>query len=329
MNEPIRMRETDQLPVELRDAFGTLGRDAPSVETVLRVQRALEALPAVTPAAAAVGTLGMSKLLVMVTLIAGAATSAMMLKGRLGATLFPRAPEGALRHTAEQTSATNPTPAPEPVVPPPASAENSLDPVSTQAAAPTDDRGSMATAAPEPRAARATGEAQRNAPRARARAVAGAKTPSAALSAQWAQSLVPSQPSTAQRAGAERGTASGQAVARPAERARSDEAKSDASSRARVASEPSPALPSLAVAQANEAQKLAQCKRLAAHDPADALRQLEALAREAPHGVFVEERELLEIRLHERLGQPAIAAELTQRFLARHPNSVYRRALSP
>jgi hypothetical protein len=81
--------------------------------------------------------------------------------------------------------------------------------------------------------------------------------------------------------------------------------------------------------QASEAQKLAQCKRLAAHDPEQALRQVKALAREAPHGLFVQERELLEIRLHERLGHRAIAADLTQRFLERHPSSVYRRALSP
>ena len=85
----------------------------------------------------------------------------------------------------------------------------------------------------------------------------------------------------------------------------------------------------VASAQASEAQRLAQCKRLALRDPEQALREVEALAQQLPNGALVQERELLAIRLHERLGHQAIAAKLRQRFLERYPSSVYRRALVP
>jgi outer membrane protein assembly factor BamD (BamD/ComL family) len=79
----------------------------------------------------------------------------------------------------------------------------------------------------------------------------------------------------------------------------------------------------------SEALLLSQAKRLAASDPEAALRRVESLAFHYPEGAFVQERELLEIQLHERLGHQQTAEQLIQRFRARHPASVYRRALAP
>ena len=74
---------------------------------------------------------------------------------------------------------------------------------------------------------------------------------------------------------------------------------------------------------------MAQAKRLAGSDAAEALRKVEALAQRYPHGTFVQERELLAIQLHQRLGHTGLAAELIQRFHERFPHSVYRRTLAP
>ncbi|HEX6243420.1 MAG TPA: hypothetical protein VFZ61_21050 [Polyangiales bacterium] len=313
MKEPIRMRETDQLPAALRDAFGALGRDAPSAETVLRVQRALEALPAVTPAAAAVGGFGASKLLVLVTLIAGAVTTTYVVRSR-------QVPQRAdLAERAVQA-----TPAPESLAPSahgsaartPVQATPALEPQAAEQVAPS--AAPAHAGMPERAPGRVSGSAPARLP---ARASNAGRAPSAELSSEWAQSLVaPAASRPTPAASARPGAVAAVASPQPA-------ASEEQTPTAQQAA-PTPD-PGVAAVQASEAQKLAHCKRLAAHDPAQALLQLEALAREVPHGTFVQERELLEIRLHQRLGHAARAAELTRRFLESHPNSVYRRALAP
>jgi hypothetical protein len=323
---PMRMSETNELPPALRDAFGRLGSEAPSAETVLRVQRALESLPAALPAAAAVGTLGVSKLLVVVTLLGGAATSAVVWKGRYE----ERAASERASSVSVASSAHAAAPSNAPVTVAARSALTAsqrealnLEPAESEAAvsASTPQLAQPAVASgPDVRAGRPErGASARNAPGTK-RSTA-AKPPNAELSAQWARSLIAPSAGASPRAGAVRGSDSNAQA--------ETDAQPSSSSAAQAAATPSQWAPTLAAAQASEAQLLAQCKQLATQNPEQALRQLEALAREVPHGVFVQERELLEIRLHERLGHRETAAALTQQFLQRYPSSVYRRALTP
>ena len=310
MKEPIRMQETEELPAALREAFGALGRDAPSAETVLRVQQTLQALPAASAGAGAAGTLGLGKLLVVVSLVAGAVTTGVVLKQRLAAP-----PSQQPTHEIVQA-------APE-LVPAPSSAGVQTDMLSVAAS-----EASEPAALPAPNARPASERtASPASPRPRPRAHAATAQPSAELSPQWVKGLL--APS---RSGSEVPSASGDHAASSASdpAASTEQARTLSAAAASAHDAQATALSaSVAAAQASEAQRLAQCKRLAARDPADALQKLEALARDVPHGVFLQERELLEIRLHERLGHQATAAELRQRFLTRYPGSVYGRALAP
>jgi len=319
MKEPIRMRETNQLPPALRDAFGALGMDAPSPEIAQRVQKTLQALPAAAPGAAVVGGFGLGKLLVIATLIAGAASSAVVLKGRFDASQAP-APASA----ASAAHAPEPTHRVLPVL------SNAPNQATASLPAPTAIEDHVAAAALGSRQVAAATE-EPTLPL-RSRAALGSKKPRADLSAQWVQGLpAPHHPGQAQRvAEGERAAKSGPAAAQPeAARAAADAPVSAAQGESETSAAPLAQASSMVGTQTSEAQRLARCKRLAAHDPEDALRELEALARDVPNGVFVQERELLEIRLHERLGDQAGAAQLKQRFLTRHPSSIYRRALAP
>lgn len=322
----MRMSETNELPPALRDAFGKLGSDVPSAETVLRIQRALEALPAAAPTVAAVGTLGVSKLLVVVTLLAGAATSTVLWKGRYGD--LPGSEQASSADVAAPSHSGAPSSAPAASAAPSAAPAIQQEAPNLDPTANEEPAGASITELAEPDVAPApSARAERAEPVAdargtpRAKRSTGAKQPNAELSAQWARSLIAPSAGTTTRAGAARGPESAGAAAATAQ--------PSASATEQAVQAPSQPAPSLAAAQASEAQKLAQCKRLAAQNPEEALRQLEALARETPHGVFVQERELLEIRLHERLGHRDTAAALTQQFLQRYPGSVYRRALTP
>ena len=71
-----------------------------------------------------------------------------------------------------------------------------------------------------------------------------------------------------------------------------------------------------------------RAKRLARSDPQGALRMLEAHAIHFPSGAFVEEREVLAIELHRRLGHAEVAERRAAQFLLRYPHSVYRSAVA-
>lgn len=286
MKEPLRMGEGDQLPTALRDAFKTLGSEAPNAETVLRVQRALSALPAAAPGAAAVGGFGAGKLLVIATLIAGGITSALVLNQRAEAPRSERARPAEVEPVAEPAVSEERlgTNAPE-VAPVPA-----LEPSAATTRREQPKAGTLQTASEvkaarleSPRAARGASPTAKPAPR--------------------ASSLIAPH------------------VTRAAE-----EAPARAEEREPEAAAPSPAAENPPV---NEAALLAECKRLAQNQPEQALEKLALLARKVPYGVFVPERELLAIRLHERLGHSAEARELARRFRERYPNSVYLRTLPP
>lgn len=298
MKEPARLCESDDFPPALRDAFRALEQDAPSAETVLRVQRSLQALPAASTGAAVTATFGTTKLWLVSTLIAGAATFAVLNQSRVEG---PRSEGEASVPVAKQSAVSDAVP-------------NVVHaPAATRA---TDDAEHAASRAHQPSAEQqpsqlstpvaAKGGELAAPPRARSDARAKAlridvsaqrNTIAAARSARGDSALLlaPSEPSSSQEPAPERA----------AEPASAPQAKTD------------------------EATLLAQAKRLSSSDPAAALRQVELLSQRYPAGTFVQERELLAIQLHQRLGHAAAAEQLIRRFHERFPNSVYRRALPP
>lgn len=307
MKEPIRMQESDQLPTALREAFGALGRETPSAESVLRVQRALSALPAAAPGAAAVGMLGVGKLLVIATLVAGAVTTGVLLRGRLARSPLP---EPASVELAPSEPALLP----------------SIEPSQTDAVSPVVEAAQAVAA--NPSAVEAAPHAMEPSKRrARQQPGPGARVPHAELSGQWVRGLLVSEPNaSASEAVAPSAASRPQASSATVEAAESEPKAVDA------LEPPAPEVPSrpgAPTAQASEAQRLAQCKRLAQREPAEALRQVLVLARDVPNGVFMQERELLTIRLHQQLGHHATASALARSFLERYPNSVYRHKLAP
>jgi hypothetical protein len=74
----------------------------------------------------------------------------------------------------------------------------------------------------------------------------------------------------------------------------------------------------------DEAGLLYRARRLASSDPKAALRLLVLHEASFPDGAFVQERDVLEIQIHERLGHTATAKRLAALFKQRHPESVYR-----
>jgi hypothetical protein len=303
MKEPIRMGESGELPPALHEAFAALGRDAPSVAVALRVQKAVEALPATAPTSLALGTLGLNKLLLVTTLVAGVVASAIVMKPRLEA---PRRTPRA--KTAIGASATE-------LLAPAASVQATRVVVSASAA----------SAVHEPTAASGPDVSSGEDPleRGESRSISGAnKAPSARKTRALRRPLVTgAQQPTAAAAGDRKQAAPATPLTTR------DETISNPAHETQEASE-SPGSKA-ADAQASEAQRLALCKRLAAQDPQAALRQVEALAHDLPNGVFAQERELLAIHLHERLGHRETAEQLARRFRQRYPDSVYRRTLAP
>lgn len=311
MKEPTRLCDSDELPPTLRAAFRSLDQGAPSAETALRVQRALQALPAVAPGAAAAGTFGLAKLVLVTTLMAGAVTSAVLVRQRGSAPIAAQKAPTAETAALPAAAATTTTP--------------SRAATSVAAHAPASARPKAAATAPEVEPVAS-------------QAAAGASSSQASEPQDFAHTSAGVQPAQRGRVGQTSLRTSllpNAARKRAAERARAQPAQAGVAPAEAAAEIPSDAEPTPARAlrapemQANEAALLAQAKRLAGSDAAEALRKVEALAQQYPHGTFVQERELLAIQLHQRLGHTALAAELIQRFHERFPHSVYRRTLAP
>lgn len=73
----------------------------------------------------------------------------------------------------------------------------------------------------------------------------------------------------------------------------------------------------------DEAGLLYRAKRLSSSEPKAALRLLVLHEASFPAGAFAEERDMLEIQIHERLGHAATAKRLAAIFKQRYPSSVY------
>lgn len=74
----------------------------------------------------------------------------------------------------------------------------------------------------------------------------------------------------------------------------------------------------------DEAGLLYRAKRLSRTDPNAALRLLVLHEASFPDGTFAQERDMLEIQIHERLGHAGTAKRLAALFKQRYPGSVYR-----
>jgi len=74
----------------------------------------------------------------------------------------------------------------------------------------------------------------------------------------------------------------------------------------------------------DEAGLLYRARRLSSSDPNAALRLLVLHEASFPDGAFVQERDMLEIQIQERLGHATTAKRLAALFKQRYPESVYR-----
>jgi len=98
-------------------------------------------------------------------------------------------------------------------------------------------------------------------------------------------------------------------------------------------SQPSAAAPQPAakaeLAPQDEAGLLYRAKRFAAHDPRAALRLLGSHAKYFPRGTLAEERDVLTIQLHRKLGDLTEAQRLATLFRAHYPTSIYLPSIAP
>lgn len=298
MREPTRLRDGEELPAALRDAFRALERDAPSAETVARVQQTLQALPTgVAAAAATSGAVSAGKLWLVSTLVAGSIASVLLVTRELprktAVQATGTAASAATRATATHEERTDvearllvPATDEAPALPARHVERDSVLEPPVRAIVQSQRAGKDGVLLSQRRVAK----------RSAARAVPPAAPDSVAIA------------SADERAGQERdGTVSSVPANAPV--SRPEEAG--------------------AAAHATEAEQLAQAKRLAPRDPESALRQIEALAQRYPNGTFVQERELLAIQLHQRLGHQVLVEQLARQFRERYPRSVYQSALPP
>lgn len=310
MTDPKRLRELPDLPVSLRDALRTLEQQAPAPETVARVQRALEALPA-AGASAAFG-FGWGAALFIATL------GALGLSG--WAFLSQLRDPGATEPYAADAAQPTPTAAVAvPAASTPASVAEAPQPVARSLDS------APRRAAPEPARATSSGMPVRHdsarASRVRSRD-ANAHADLAAIGAP--QSAAIGAPPSAATAALD--TLAPAVIAPEPQAAESAAEVNEPEARA-------PAKQALVVGPApgpepeDEAGLLYRAKRLARSDPARALRLAESHADHFPQGAYVEEREVLAIELEHRLGHEAEAKQRAARFLARFPRSAYRAAV--
>jgi hypothetical protein len=101
-----------------------------------------------------------------------------------------------------------------------------------------------------------------------------------------------------------------------------------------VSAQPSAAKPASSAVQPelapqDEAGLLYRAKRLAVREPRAALRLLASHAEHFPQGALAEERDVLAIQLHRKLGDAATVQRLAAQFRVRYPDSMYLRSLNP
>jgi hypothetical protein len=170
-------------------------------------------------------------------------------------------------------------------------------------------------------------------------AAPSAETPSPALAVQAPAPVVPPEvvvssltpdPRIPQAAPAPRRTSSramahGEGAPASAQEAISETVGKETIAPSQVASaEPAPPLPSTASAppapQLNELQTIAVARGLVDRDPEAALRLLDQLRSQQPHGYFDQERDALTVLALARSGQSSAARDKARAFLRAYPN---------
>jgi hypothetical protein len=298
VKEPKRLRDSDELPHSLREALRSLERQAPQPDAVSRIEHRLEGTLANAAHSALSFGAGVSKLLIVSIVVALAAAAAVVVP-RWKST---SAPQKEARTVVEPLERPAQRAEPSTVIETPAGpAEPSMIPV--QRVSP-------------PHEPTAANRGERHS----VRSSASASTRTSHAS-----------PNEITRA------------AKSSESPSSDQPVLKTESAARSPSEPPPSTgaarndPTLAPnalreaetsANETEAQLLYRAKRLAAQDPARALRVVEALVERFPSGALAQERDVLAIQLHAGMGHSATAKRLAAEFRARFPNSVYLSTLS-
>jgi hypothetical protein len=306
--DPKRLRDSNELPKALRGALLSLERQAPGPDVSTRVHRALEGLPPSPVHSVFTLGAGMSKPVAMAIVATLAGAGALIILGR-GSHMSPPDPA--------TESASTPRPlAVEPKEAPPPEAE----PLPKGPEVPSvTGRRESGLGVEKGRSEQIRRD--RGAPR---NDTGGATLPVRASSREASSVVAPTESVSAE----ERSTiAESGFVERPApsstpnvRTAREQQGLSvDPIRRPLPNAEPEP--------RENEAQLLYRAKRLASQDPTSALGVLESCRARFPRGALTQERDVLAIELHGRLGHSATVKRLIAEFRERFPNSVYSSAI--
>jgi len=301
MNEehPKRLLESQDTPDALREALRALGGDRPSPEAVGRVQETLDGLAPTTMA-----KLGIVSVLLPVGAVVGVAILALVSVQRDAPEPDPRTSVGAGATALDAVRMTEGPSRPQPM-------QDTTTEVSASPVAPAAGRGKRLGVVPTPATRRPALPA-----RPPASGPAGEPPPQA-----------PEAPKAPEATGPQPAPPTRKAAARPI-RSAPIAPPQPAESRATRPPDEEASHPSVPEPQ-DEAGLLYRARRAASRHPREALRLLDTHRFYFPGGALVEEREVLAIELHRRLGHTDEARRLSERFRIQHPDSVYHRVLSP
>ena len=307
MIDPKRLRDSNELPPALRGALRSLERQAPGPDVSTRVHRALEGLPPSPPHSVLTLGAGMTKPVVIAIVATLAGAGALIILEPWSHT-SPRDPATESASTPLALAVeTNESPAPQ-AEPSPKSPEVPSV-ASRQEGDPGVEKGPSERIRRDRGVPHGASEGATLAARAASRGGSFVVAPADSRSAE--------EPAIAEPGFAGRPAPS----SAPDVRAARDEQglSIEAIRRPLPSAEPEP--------RESEAQLLYRAKRLASEDPTSALGVLESCRARFPRGELTQERDVLAIQLHARLGHSATAKRLIAEFRKRFPNSIYSSAI--
>ena len=310
MREPKRLRDSDELPRSLREALRSLQRQAPTTDAVARVERVLEELPASPAAHSAVSFgAGSFKTLTISVVTTLAAVSAIVLPMHWTGTLPPpRAPDAPALSPQEDPAdadAKQPSAHSEPQAQPRGAAEDA-------------SRSVLRRVREEPTR---RAQARVKGPAAASEGVARIEPRSQAVPSHL-ETRPDAQPASNPQREAPAAPPESNVHSRPPARPSAGVVSGDG---ALATGEPTD---TERFTSDSEARLLYRAKSLAARAPEEALGVIAVLAERFPRGALAQEREVLAIQLHARLGHSTTVQRKIVEFRARFPNSVYVRSLS-
>jgi hypothetical protein len=305
---PKRLRDSNELPTALRGALRSLERQAPGSDVSTRVHRALEGLPPGPVHSVFTLGAGMSKPVAIAIVATLAGVGALIIQGRWS-------------HPSPRDPATESA-----ITPRPLSVETKEAPASE--AEPLPKSPELPSVAgrreSEPGVEKGRGERIRRDRGASRGGTEGVTLAARAASREGSFVVAPADSRSAEErsAMAESGVVerSAPSAAPNVRAAREEQGLSvEAIRRPLPNAEPGP--------RESEAQLLYRAKRLASGDPTSALDVLESCRARFPRGALTQERDVLAIELHARLGHSATVKRLIAEFRERFPNSIYSSAI--